>query len=68
RITVSIPNKGEGSAAGGSIDEVVQPSPKKRKGSNVTRRRTLALTTGSAEASGDLDRGDKDVPTVDVLV
>ncbi|MCI48937.1 hypothetical protein A2U01_0070180, partial [Trifolium medium] len=35
RITLPIPNKGEVSAAGGGIDEVVQPSPKKRKGSTV---------------------------------
>ncbi|MCI86597.1 hypothetical protein A2U01_0107878, partial [Trifolium medium] len=56
RISIPIPNKGEGSATGGSVDEVVQPSPKKRKGSAVHKGRPLALTAGSTVPSGDQDR------------
>ncbi|MCI49815.1 hypothetical protein A2U01_0071059, partial [Trifolium medium] len=32
RLSSPVPNKGESSAAGGSTDELAQPSPKRRKG------------------------------------
>ncbi|MCH80224.1 hypothetical protein A2U01_0000989 [Trifolium medium] len=37
RIYVHVPTKGEASAAGGGVEETVQPSPKKRKGPTVSK-------------------------------
>ncbi|MCI38007.1 hypothetical protein A2U01_0059235, partial [Trifolium medium] len=44
RISIPVPNKGEGSAAGGSTDELGQPSPKKRKGLVHRKGHQMALT------------------------
>ncbi|MCH79874.1 hypothetical protein A2U01_0000635 [Trifolium medium] len=64
RITMSIPNKGEASAAGGNIEEVVPPSLKKHKGNTVTKGRTMALLPGPDNSSGGLD-GDHIVPAAE---
>ncbi|MCI55718.1 hypothetical protein A2U01_0076969, partial [Trifolium medium] len=65
RITLHIPNKGEDSAAGGDIEEAVQPSPKKRKGPNVHKGRTMTLLSSSTVPAGDLDCSDKNIPAAD---
>ncbi|MCI47500.1 hypothetical protein A2U01_0068742, partial [Trifolium medium] len=41
RITLPIPNKGESSATRGDTEEVVQPSPKKRKGPTTLKGRDI---------------------------
>ncbi|MCH97723.1 hypothetical protein A2U01_0018719, partial [Trifolium medium] len=68
RITLPVPNKGEASAVGGGVEETVQPSPKKCKGSIVRKGRTMGLLTGPDASAGDLGGGDKNIPAADVVL
>ncbi|MCI40660.1 hypothetical protein A2U01_0061893, partial [Trifolium medium] len=49
----------------GGIEEVIPPSPKKRKVPTVQNGRTLALLSSSTAPASDLDCSDKDIPAAD---